>query len=224
MSKQKPGASDASIGKNRTNIRMSKQARAVQTSTTNINCAEMAKMLFWADSDLDRRNVVRGLISRQKRSKTKTTGAVSYSLEQIQYILTLMLILTTAEKRTQEMYQQQFAQRCDKISKIHGLKDHQYWIDGEIPEEWQLLDTEFEQKSLEILLSTLKEYHLDEIALDVQTGGSQTLFDIIGNLETQFLNILKRPTEIAQRKQTETSGSIPETLQSPHNNRHLNCN
>jgi hypothetical protein len=214
MRKEKPRVSDASIGKNRTNIRMSKQARADQTSTTNINWGEMAKMLFWADSDHERRRAVRGLISRQKKLKSNSTGAISYSLEQIQYILTLMLILTTAEKRTQEMYQQHFAQRCDRISNTHGLKDHQYWIEGKIPAEWQLLDEEFEQKSLEILLSTLKEYHLDEIALDVQTEGSQTLFDIIGNLETQFLNILKRPTEIAQNKHAETGGSIPETLQS----------
>jgi hypothetical protein len=206
--------SDASIGKNRTHISMSKQARVDQTNTTNVNWGEMAKMLFWADVDQERQRVVRGLISRQTRSRRKITGAISYSLEQIQYILTLMLILTTAEKRTQELYQKSFAQRCDKISKNHGLKDHQYWIDNEIPAEWRQLDDEFEQRALEILLETLKEYHLDDIARDVQMDGSQLLFDIIGNIEAQFLNILKRPTDIAQDKYSASIGSIPETLRS----------
>ena len=213
MSKQSRGT-DPSIGKHRTSIRMSKKARQDQANTTSLNWGEMAKMLFWADLDLERQRVVRSLISGQTRSRRKSTGPVSYSLEQIQYILTLMLILTTAEKRTQEMYQRNFAERCDNISKNHGLQDHQYWIDNDIPSEWKQLDHEFEERALEILLETLKEYHLDDIALDVQTDGSQLLFDLIGNIETQFLNILKRPTDIAQDKLTASLGSIPETLRS----------
>lgn len=190
---------------------MSKLARAVQAATANTNWSEMARMLFRADMNDGRREQISRFFTEQKKSAK--AGGESYNTDQLQYILILMLILTTAEKRTQEMYQQSFARRCDAISSAYDLKEDQYWADGNVPAEWRQLDVEFEQRSLQILLDALREYHLDEIADLVETKGPEQLFDIIGNIETQFLKVLKHPSlGISQASQGD-SGSIPETLQ-----------
>lgn len=200
------------MGSHRTHIRMSKLARAVQAATANTNWSEMARMLFRADKNHGRREEIGKLLSERKTLVGAT--AESYNTDQVQYILVLMLILTTAEKRTQELYQQSFAPRCDAISSAHDLKDDKYWADGNVPAEWKRLDEEFEERSLQILIDTLREYGLSEIADLVHTDGPEQLFDIIKNIETQFLNILKHPS--AENPQTfpAESGSFPETLRS----------
>ncbi len=202
--------SESSIGNHRTNIRMSKLARAVQAATANTNWSEMARTLFRADKNDGRREQISRFFTEQKKA---ANGGESYNTEQLQYVLMLMLILTTAEKRTQEMYQQSFARRCDAISSEHDLKEDQYWADGNVPAEWRKLDAEFEQRSLQILLDTLREYHLDEIADLVETKGQEQLFDIIGNIESQFLKVLKYPSSGILQASQGDSGSIPETLQ-----------
>jgi hypothetical protein len=207
-------ASESSIGNHRTNIRMSKLSRAVQIATSNTNWSEMVKMLFWADTNLGRREEIGRFRSEHNKSAGLENMGASYNTDQLQYILVLMLILTTAEKRTQALYQQSFAQRCDAISKTYDLKDDQYWTNGKVPAEWAQLDAEFEQRSLEILLEALREYHLDEIADLVQTDGPEQLFDIIRNIEGQFLNVLKYPPSETSKAWPAESGSIPETLQS----------
>ena len=193
---------------------MSKLARAVQAATTNTKWSEMARMLFRADTNLGRREETGRLRSEQKKSAIVENAGASYNTDQLQYILILMLILTTAEKRSQEMYQQSFAARCDAISNAYDLKDDQYWADGKVPAEWDQLDAEFEQRSLQILLDALREYHLDEVADLIQTDGPEQLFDIIRNIETQFLNVLKYPPAGISEAGSAESGSIPETLQS----------
>ena len=174
----------------------------------------MAKILFSADDNLGRRQEAGKLLLLRNRSIGKERVSPSYSTDQLQYMLLLMLILTTAEKRTQEMYEESFASRCDAVSKAHSLKDDEYWIDGSVPSAWKKLDAEFERRSLQILLDTLREYHLNELADQVQSQGSEQLFDIIRNIENQFLSVLKYPDARGLKASDSKGGSLPETLQS----------
>jgi hypothetical protein len=202
---------EVSTGNQRTNLRMSKLARSIQSTVANMNWNEMAKMLFWGDSDQSRHDEVVRLHSEENLANTET---MSYTVEQSQYILVLMLILTVAEKRIQELYQQSFSQRCDSISQTHGLKDDQYWSDGKIPAEWEQLDQEFEQQSIQILIDTLREYSMDSIADHLQTAGPQQFYDIIGSLQPQFLRVLQHPGRGMLQLIARQQGSIPEIVQS----------
>jgi hypothetical protein len=200
-----------SNGKHKTSIRMSKTARSVQSTVAKTNWTDMAKSLFRADVDPGRRDaLVRLHLQNRKRLVEEHP---SYNIDQLQYILLVMLVLTTAEKRTQEMYQRDFSQRCDQISATHGLLEDQYWIDGEIPLEWQTLDNEFEKRSVQILLDALREYSLDEIADQVETSGARQFLEMIGNIEPQFIKVLTEPIAGLFTRSLGKHGSIPETLQ-----------
>src|SRR5262245_7044416 len=124
-------------GTQKAHIRMSKLKRASQAAITKVNSREMAKILFWGDPDPGRHEEVSRLLSETKKKVTAEQKNASYGSDQLQYLLTVMLVLTMAEKRAEDLYQQKFAQKCDQIRDQHGLKHNQYWNDGEIPAEWQ---------------------------------------------------------------------------------------
>lgn len=188
------------IGDQRTNIRMSKLARTIQSAAAKTNWNEMAKMLFRVDPNHGRQDEIRKLItSGSKPAITEDAGA-AFGADQHQYGLILMLIVSIAEKRTQELYRKTFSQRCDAISKNHDLKDDQYWTAGKAPAEWEDLNAEFEQRSLQILLETLKEYHQDEIAKMVQVDGAEPLYDIIKSIKARFLNPQEGSAPAAQNE------------------------
>lgn len=191
---------------------MSKLARAVQSAAAKTNWNDMVKVLFRADPNQGRPGVMRTLTSTGKHS-AEAGGSTSYSLDQFQYILTLMLIVSIAQKRTQEMYGQGFADRCDDISKDHQLQDDQYWATGNVPGEWLDLNNEFEQRSQKILLETLREYHQDEIADLVEADGADQLFSIIRNVRSQFMKVLENSAPATENATAPKVGSIPETLQ-----------
>jgi hypothetical protein len=174
----------------------------------------MAKILFWGDPDRGRHDEVTRLLSEGKKRIPSAPANASYGGDQLQYLLTVMLILTVAEKRTEFLYQRDFAKRCDDISDRYGLENNQYWSDEEIPAEWKALDAEFEQQSSQILLVTLKEYQLDDIAERVRTKGPKQLYDIVANLKDQFFKVLKHFAEGNSAGTSGKIGSIPETLES----------
>lgn len=212
MMNRKKGLGSSS-GDQQTSINMSKLARAVQSAAAKTNWNEMVKVLFRADPHQGRPSAMRTLTSSGKHSPGVAGSIASYSLDQFQYILTLMLIISVAEKRTQEMYGQGFADRCDDISKDHQLQDDQYWTIGNVPGEWSDLTTEFEQRSQKILLETLREYHQDEIADLVESNGPDQLFSIIRSVKSQFLKVLENSAPAAETAIESKEGSIPETLQ-----------
>jgi hypothetical protein len=199
-------------GDQRTSIRMSKLARILQSNAATSNWNSMAKMLFRADHHQGRQEPIRRFIAESRSSGPGSANA-SYGTDQFQYILILMLIISVAEKRTQELYRDVFAERCDAIGLDHKLQDDQYWKDGMVPAEWEALNADFEQRSLQILLRTLREYHQDEIADLVQADGLDQLFSIMTSVRVQFLKVLENSAATENGIETRT-GSIPETLQS----------
>jgi hypothetical protein len=210
---KKSPSTDSSFRKHATSIRMSKVARSIQTASAKTNWTEMTKLLFWADWDQSRHDEVVRLHLYGRRKRPEEEANPSYNVDQLQYILILMLVLTTAEKRTQEMYRLEFAQQCDQISVTHGLSEDQYWKDDKTPEEWRQLDVEFEKRSLQILLETLREYSMDEIAEHVQVAGARQFLEIIGNIEAQFVKVITHPIAGMLNRSMGERGSIPETLQ-----------
>src|ERR1043166_852475 len=85
-------ASNALLGEQRTNIRMSKLARTMQTAAAKINWSEMVKMLFRADPHSGRKDEIRKLISPGFESSLPYQA--SYSIDQVQYLLSLLLIIS----------------------------------------------------------------------------------------------------------------------------------
>jgi hypothetical protein len=211
----KPKSASNPAGNQRTNIRMSKLARATQTSAAKTNWTDMVKMLFRADPHSGRKEEVRKLISL-KHGPVLPVQAASYSIDQIEYLFLLMLIISIAEKRTQELYAQEFSQRCDAIGKKYNLQDDEYWKDGTAPSEWHELNREFEKASLRILIETLSEYHQQEIADLIQTDGPEDFFEIIKNIRVQFVRVLTDSDPGGPNMQRSKAGSFPETLQSLH--------
>lgn len=196
-------------GNRRTSIRMSKLARTLQTAAAKTNWEETVKMLFWADMDRGRSEEIRKLVASRP-----TGGPVdSYSFDQFRYMLLLMLIISMAEVRTQEVYNREFAERCDAISKDHHLQDDLYWKDGSVPAEWEKLSQEFEQRSLQVLGETLREYSQGDIARLIETDGADQLFNILDNLRSQFFNVLENTRRAAEGSESNNDSSIPETLQ-----------
>jgi len=214
MANSKPRISGVLAGEQRTNIRMSKLARVLQTSAAKTNWSETVKMLFRADPSGGRNDEIGKMISIGLGSNKGDDVAASYSIDQLQYLLFLMLVISIAEKRTQDIYGQDFSQRCDAISKRYGLKDDEYWPDGGEPAEWKELNQEFEKRSLEILLETLSEYHHQEIASMIESEGLEEFFQIIKSIRTQFLRMLKTSEPGRMLRLSTESGSIPETLNS----------
>jgi len=170
-------------------------------------------MLFRADPHSGRKEESRKMISLND-SPSLPFQAASYSIDQIEYLLLLMLIISIAEKRTQELYDQEFAQRCDAILKKYNLQDDEYWKDRTTPSEWQDLNREFEKASLRILIETLSEYHQQEIADLIQTEGAEDFFEIIKNIRVQFAQVLTNSDPGTPNTQRSKSGAFPETLQS----------
>ena len=195
----------------RINIRMSKLSRTLRSKGSKNNWTEMAKMLFWGDNDNSRQQIMKLISTKRRSSKSKDT-AHSYTTEQLQYLLVLMLILTIAEKKTQEAYEKDFSERCDAITKDHGLEENQYWPDNKVPAEWEKLAAEFEERSVQILQDTLREYSMNEIADQVQLGGANEFFNIISNIEVQFFKVLRQPQKGKKEKGDGGFGSIPEAM------------
>lgn len=202
----------------RINIRMSKMARALQTASARTNWAEMAKMLFRADPDQARQDEARRLRLLPLASELATHGTASYGTDQFHYVLVLLLIVSIAEKRTQDLYDRKFAQRCDTISKTYGLKDDQYWTDGKAPADWDALNKEFEQESLRILMDVLREYDQKEIATLVESEGLEQFYSIIQGIRSQFLKVLDLSLPQTERLKDHYD-SIPEMLQPSLNRR-----
>jgi len=136
----------------------------------------------------------------------------SYNFDQAQYLLLLMLIISIAEKRTQDLYVQNFAQRCDAIGKEHDLGDDEYWQNEAVPAEWSELNREFEEASRRILVETLSEYHQQEIAKLIETEGAEDFFEIIRNIRVQFSRVFTNSDPDNTHPPTDQSGSFPETL------------
>ena len=194
----------------RTNIRMSKRGRALQTSTAQLNWGEMVKMLFEVDPNGGRKAENGRLISL-RRNLPEIDKQASYANDQIQYILFLTLIVSTAEKRIDELYRKSFAEKCDAISESHGLKDEEYWPEGKEPEEWQNLNDQFEKEAIQIHLATLREYHQNEIADMVEHHGLEQLFDIMSTIRSQFVAMIKSFQGNAEG-QFGSEGTLPEML------------
>jgi hypothetical protein len=213
MSKRKTDSATF-VGGQRTNIRMSKLARSMQTSASKRNWSEMVKMLFRSDPAGGRKQELRKLVSLKAGPGLHDLASSSYSIDQVQYLLFLMLVISISEKRTQELYAKDFAQRCDAISKRYHLEDDQYWKDGTAPLEWNELSVEFEEHSLRILLQTLREYHQDDIAHLIESDGSEDFFQIINNIRAQFLLVLGNFDSGTSNPLSTQSGSLPETVQS----------
>jgi len=188
---------------------MSKLARTRQGITAETNWSEMVKVLFWADANNGRRSEIRKLFLENRSATTDTI--TSYNPDQFQYTLVLLLVISTAEKRVQELYQERFAEHCDAISREHQLKDDQFWT-GEMPAEWTTLEQEFDQESLKIYLAVLREYSLDDVAMLVEADGLDQLFNIIESLKSQFLRALEN-SDATKQKAASESGSFPESLQ-----------
>lgn len=191
---------------------MSKLARTLQSAAARTNWEDTVKMLFWADMDSGRSAEIRKLNSFQIRPP-KDAAAESYSSEQFQFVLLLMMITSIVEKRTQVVYKEEFADRCDAIARSHGLHDDQSWNVGDAPAEWEALNREFEDRSLGILKDTLREYKQDDLAKLVETDGGDQFFDIVDNVRTQFFKVLVNPRLAGESASAAKEGSIPESLQ-----------
>ena len=178
-------------GNRRTSLRMSKLARIRQSAAAKTNWNETARMLFWADWDQGRSKEVRRLVSGENKHSTRGGDAEGYSADQFRYMFRLMLIISIAETRTQELYRKEFADRCDVISTDHDLQDDQYWDDGRVPPEGESLNTEFEERSVQILTETSREYGQDDIADLMETDGADQLFNIVENARLQFFRVLE---------------------------------
>ena len=201
------------IRNQRIDLGKSKLARMAESAVTSSNWSEMAKLLFCVDRNQGRQEEIEKLV-HERRFPHSATNTPSYSSDQVQYVLLLMMVLMTAENRTQQVYREEFAQRCDQISSAHGLKDEQYWIQGSIPAEWQSLSDEFENRSTQILIATLREYNLNDFANLIERDGPGQFLEIIQKLEVQFLNIIQSTTFRLSEMSTEPDGSLPEILQS----------
>lgn len=204
---------EQSVNNQKIDIDRSKLARNVQSDITTRNRSEIGKLLFLADQNQGRREELARIFQMRRTADSRAGESASYGTDQIQYVLQLMLILTVAETRTQVVYSQDFSERCDRICAAHGLQDDQYWREEATPDEWRELVAEFEQRSIQILVETLREYNLDDIAELVQQNGTQELLDIIKSVEGQFLSILKDPSFRIRKMSMMRDGSIPETLQ-----------
>jgi hypothetical protein len=165
-------------------------------------------MLFLADLDPGRSAEVRKLAS-----EALAPSIASYSTDQFQYVLALMLIVSIAEKRTQELYSREFAERCDAISRKYQLKDDEFWKDANVPPEWDLLAREFEQKSLQILSESLREYGQEKIGESIAADGADQLFSILESVRGQFFNMLENAPKPREGMQDRAESSLPESLQ-----------
>jgi hypothetical protein len=59
------------------------------------------------------------------------------------YFLLVWAIESMAQKRIDELYNSQYAARVDKIRQHYGLSDDEGWETGEVPAEFQQVETEF---------------------------------------------------------------------------------
>ncbi|MCI0603250.1 hypothetical protein L0156_09570 [bacterium] len=176
-------------GTRTTNIRMSKLDRLLEGSRAKANWIEMAKMLFWSDNDERRQEENGKFISPEGKLFMADMNRTNQRGDQLRYLLHLIIIVAIAEKRTQEIYERDFSERCDRISEVHSLNDSQFWDAEEVPEEWVELNVEFEKVANQMLIGTLREYHHNEIADLVRDNDSQRIFQMIQDVQ------LDRPVE-----------------------------
>jgi hypothetical protein len=174
-----------------TNIRMSKMDRLIQSAAAKTNWNEMAKMLFRTLGSQGPQGKNSEFISPQETLSMGGFNNTNYSSGQLHYTVILMVIISIAEKRTEEHYEKNFTSRCDAISKTYDLKDDQYWTSDRIPAEWEKLNTEFEHDSKRILVDTLREYDQKEIADLVQQHGPDQIFNVIQKIKSQYLKAIK---------------------------------
>ncbi len=185
-------------GNQSTNIRMSKLDRIIQSATARTNWSEMAKMLSWTDEDQNTQREIGKLISPDEKLALAGFNDDNFVSGQFHYTLILMVIISIAQKRTQEPYERDFSQRCDAISKTYSLNDDQYWPAGKVPAEWEELNAEFERISKKILVETLREYDQKEIADLVQDEGPEQIFNAIQNIKSQYLNAINNWSPVAK--------------------------
>lgn len=177
---------------------MSKLDRIIQSATARTNWSEMAKMLSWTVESQSTQQGIGKLFTQEEQSAITGFNNDNFLDGQFHYTLILMVIISIAQKRTQETYERDFSQRCDAISKTHGLNDDQYWPSGKVPAEWEELNAEFERCSKQILVDTLREYDQKEIADLVQEEGSQQIFNAIQNIKSQYLTTIKNWSPVAK--------------------------
>lgn len=181
-----------------TNIRMSKVDRIIQSAAAKTNWNEMAKMLFRTNRDQGKQGDIGELISPQEKLAIAGFNNANYSSGQLHYTIILMVIVSIAEKRTEELYEKNFSQRCDAISKMYDLKDDQYWTSDKVPAEWEKLNAEFERDSSKILVDTLREYDQKEIADLVQEDGPEQIFNVIQRIKSGYLDAIKSRSPLAK--------------------------
>jgi hypothetical protein len=174
-----------------TNIRMSKMDRLIQSAAAKTNWNEMAKMLFRTLGSQSPKGKISEFISPQETLAMGGFNNTNYSTGQLHYTVILMVIISIAEKRTEDHYEKNFSLRCDAIRKVYALKDDQYWTSDRVPTEWEKLNTEFEQDSRRILVDTLREYDQKEIADLVQQHGPDQIFNVIQKIKSQYLKAIK---------------------------------
>jgi hypothetical protein len=174
-----------------TNIRMSKMDRLIQSAAAKTNWNEMAKMLFRTLGSQGPQGKISEFISPQETLAMGGFNNTNYSSGQLHYTVILMVIISIAEKRTEDHYEKNFSLRCDAIRKVYALKDDQYWTSDRVPTEWEKLNTEFEQDSRRILVDTLREYDQKEIADLVQQHGPDQIFNVIQKIKSQYLKAIK---------------------------------
>lgn len=172
--------------------------RIIQSAAAKTNWNEMAKMLFRTDGDQSKQGEIGELISPQEKLTIAGFNNANYSSGQLHYTIILMVIVSIAEKRTEELYEKNFSQRCDEISKQYDLKDDQYWTWDQIPAEWEKLNAEFERDSSKILVDTLREYDQKEIADLVQEDGPEQIFNVIQRIKSGYLDALKNGSPLAK--------------------------
>ena len=149
------------------------------------------RCLFRTNLDQDIKGEIGEFISSQETPEIAGFNNTNYSGGQLHYTVILMVIISIAEKRTEEHYEKNFSSRCDAISKTYDLKDDQYWTSDRVPAEWEKLNTEFEQDSRRILVDTLREYDQKEIADLVQQHGPDQIFNVIQKIKSQYLKAIK---------------------------------
>jgi hypothetical protein len=178
---------------------MSKQNRILQTETAKTNWREMAKILFVTEENQDEQIDTGKQIPTEECLMIAGFKNTNQNDGPFHNILILMVIVSVAEKRTQEIYESHFAERCNAISVAHDLKDDHYWPAGKVPVAYEDLNAEFERCSNQILIDTLREYDQNEIADLVQKDGPEQIFNVIQNAKSRYLDAIRNCSTLAKQ-------------------------
>lgn len=181
-----------------TNIRMSKLDRIAQSEKAQTNWREMAKILFVTEETQNKPMEIRTGILPEEKMVIAGFNQTGYKSGPFHDLLILMVIISVAEKRTQEIYQKDFSERCDNISVAHDLKDDHYWPAGKVPVAYEDLNLEFEQRSNQVLIATLREYNQNQIADLVEKDGPEQIFTVIQDIKGRYLDAIKNCSTAAK--------------------------